>query len=78
MHSDSDVFVGDLSTLAQHEAEFLNHAITSLVSTLDIDEVLDKLLVYLKQVVPYQSACVFLQTEDQNYYRSVACDGFSE
>jgi diguanylate cyclase (GGDEF)-like protein len=77
MHSDSDLLVDKLSTLAHGEDEFLRQAITSLVSTLDIDEVLEKLLLYIKQIVPFESACVFLQTDDKNYLRSVACSGFA-
>jgi len=76
MDSDEDILIGTLTGLADREADFLRHSITTLVSTLDIDQVLDKLLVYLKQAVPYQSACVFMQNEDNSFLRSVACNGF--
>jgi diguanylate cyclase (GGDEF)-like protein len=76
MNSYENLLTGPLTGFADREAEFLRHSITALVSTLDIDQVLEKLLVYLKQAVPYQRACVFMQTEDSNYFRSVACNGF--
>jgi diguanylate cyclase (GGDEF)-like protein len=78
MQRDTDFFLDDLSNLAQREADFVRNAITTLVSSLEIDEVLEKLLLFLKQIVPYKSACVFLQTQDNTYYRSIACNGFPE
>lgn len=78
MNQNEELLIDTFSGLAQRETEFLHHAITALVSTLDIDQVLVKLLDYLKQVVPFQSACVFLQSDDKKLLRTVACSGFTD
>ncbi|NUM46423.1 MAG: GAF domain-containing protein [Anaerolineales bacterium] len=46
------------------EAETLQHATAALTSSLNLTEVLDTILVNLEQVVPYDSACVFLAEQD--------------
>ncbi|MCB9134712.1 MAG: GAF domain-containing protein [Anaerolineales bacterium] len=56
------------------EAETLQQATASLNSSLNLEEVLDAILVYLEQVVPYDSASVFL-AEGANL-RIVAARGF--
>lgn len=42
------------------ESEILRQSIADVTSALDLDEVLDKILVNLAKVVPYNSSCVFL------------------
>ena len=48
----------------RHEAESLRISTAALTSTLDLDRVLDLLLDYLKQVVPYDSVSVMLLTDE--------------
>ncbi len=48
-----------------HEAEVLRQAAASLTSSLDLNQVLDSLLSQLAQVVPYDSATVFLLQNEQ-------------
>ncbi|GAB4580464.1 MAG: hypothetical protein Fur0022_32050 [Anaerolineales bacterium] len=56
------------------EAEMLQQATAALTSSLNLTEVLNTILVFLAQVVPYDSACVFL-AERENL-RVVAARGF--
>lgn len=56
------------------EAETLQKATAALTSSLNLEEVLNVILVYLEQVVPYESACLFL-AEGLNL-RIVAARGF--
>ncbi len=56
------------------EAETLRKATAALTSALDLDQVLDDILVHLKQVIPYDSAAVFLLQEDR--MQIVAVRGF--
>ncbi len=56
------------------EAETLQQATAALTSSLNLEEVLDSILVYLEQVVPYDSACVFLA--ERGNLRAVAGRGF--
>ncbi|GAB4541046.1 MAG: GAF domain-containing protein [Anaerolineae bacterium] len=58
----------------RYEAETLREATAALASTLDLNNVLDSILAHLEQVVPYDSACVFLQ--EGNWLRAVAGKGF--
>jgi signal transduction histidine kinase len=45
---------------ARQQAEMLGEATAALVSTLNLDEVLDSILTHLEAVLPYDGACVFL------------------
>lgn len=47
------------------EAETLRDVASALTSTLNRDELLDGILVNLKRVIPYDSACVFLRKDNQ-------------
>lgn len=49
---------------ARNQAEILREATTTLTSSLNLDQVLDKILIHLERVLPYDNAYVFLQTED--------------
>lgn len=44
----------------RREAETLREAAAALTSALDLEQVLDNILTYLEQVIPYDSASVFL------------------
>ena len=55
------------------EAETLREVASTLVTSLDLDQVLENLLTSLQRVVPYDSACVFLREGD--YVRAVAETG---
>ena len=57
-------------------AERLRKATATLASALDLGQVLDSILTYLQQVIPYDSACVFLIKGD--YLRAVAGRGFPD
>ncbi|GAB4579458.1 MAG: hypothetical protein Fur0022_21960 [Anaerolineales bacterium] len=48
----------------REEAETLREATSILAASFDLDQILETLLAFLKRVVPYDSACVFLR-EDQ-------------
>lgn len=52
------------------ETETLRAATAALVTDLKLSQVLDNILVHLAQVVPYDSACVFLHEE--NFARAAA------
>ena len=56
-------------------AERLQEASTALTSALEYSQVLDSFLLYLEQVLPYDSACVFLVEGDDLHV--VAARGFS-
>lgn len=58
----------------RREAEILRMASASLTSSLEVKEVLDTLLQQIAVLVPYNSAAVFIQEQDQ--YRVVAGNGF--
>jgi diguanylate cyclase (GGDEF)-like protein len=64
--------------LRRREAEILREASTAITSELDLNHVLDKILTYLEQVVPYNSACVFLLIEEGETLYAVAGRGFSD
>lgn len=64
----------DAEVSRRYEAETLREATAALASTLDLNNVLDSILAHLEQVVPYDSACVFLQEEGR--LRAVAGKGF--
>ena len=49
----------------RREAETVREATSALTETLDLDQVLDRILVHLESVVPYGSADVFLLRNDQ-------------
>lgn len=56
------------------KAETLREATAALTTNLHLSQVLENILVHLAQVVPYDSACVFLHEE--NYARVAATRGF--
>ncbi len=58
----------------RQEAETLQEIITTLTSTLELDQVLSSLLVSLERVIAYDSACVFLIEQDR--VKAVAARGF--
>lgn len=58
----------------RQQAETLREATTALVSALDLDEVLQRVFTHLRNVIPYDSVCVFL-FEGQRL-RAVAGSGF--
>lgn len=62
--------------IARQKTEVLRGAMLTLSSTLDTDVILDKLLDFLGQILPYDSASVFLKEE--NGYRVVAVRGFED
>ncbi|MCB9077540.1 MAG: PAS domain-containing protein [Anaerolineaceae bacterium] len=62
-------------TLLNEQTEMLRQAAAALTSSLNLDQVLETILTYLEQVVPYDSACVFLW-EDEGL-RAVAARGFA-
>jgi signal transduction histidine kinase len=66
----------ELEQRRRREAEVLRDGITTLTSTLDIDQVLTRILEQLSKVVYYDSASVFLIEGDMN--RIVAARGFKE
>jgi len=49
----------------RREAETVREAVAALTETLDLDQVLDRILVHLESVVPYGSADVFLLRDDR-------------
>ena len=57
-----------------HEAETLRYAGAAVTETLGLDETLTRILEQLEQVVPFDSACVFLLEGDM--LRAVAGRGF--
>ena len=56
------------------EAEMLRQAAAAVITELDLDHVLDRILINLKKVVNYDSASIFLLENDQ--LRIVAGSGF--
>ena len=66
----------DAAVHRRYEAETLREATAALASTLDLNQVLDSMLTHLEQVIPYDSACVFLQVEEG--LRAVAGKGFPD
>ncbi len=58
----------------RQQAEMLREATTALVSQLDLNQVLERVLVYLQQAISYDSCCVFLREGD--LLRAVAGRGF--
>ncbi len=57
----------------RREAETLREAAAALTSALDLERVLDNILTHLEQVIPYDSASVFLL--EGNFLRAVAGKG---
>lgn len=51
--------------IARQQAEMLREATSTLTSVLDPDQVLERILVHLERVIPYDSACVFLKEDQQ-------------
>lgn len=49
---------------AREQAEIMREATSSLVASVDLNEVLDSILTHLERVVPYQNACIFLWDDD--------------
>ncbi|MCB0195222.1 MAG: GAF domain-containing protein [Anaerolineae bacterium] len=49
---------------AREQAEIIREATMALVSSVDLNKVLDSILTHLEQVVPYKSACIFLWDDD--------------
>jgi diguanylate cyclase (GGDEF)-like protein len=64
----------DLAQRRAQEAENLRQATSALGSALDLKSVLNSILIHLDQVVPYDSACIFLA--DGEHLRAVAGKGF--
>ncbi len=64
----------DAEVHRRYEAETLREATAALASTLDLNQVLDSMLTHLEQVIPYDSAYVFLQEDGK--LRGVAGKGF--
>jgi PAS domain S-box-containing protein len=59
----------------RQEAETLGKAASALTSTLELDELLDSILTHLEQVVPFDSASIFLLRDES--LRIVAARGFA-
>src|SRR5665811_372359 len=59
-----------------HESETLRLAVSEVTSAMEFDKVLDKILNYLRNVVPYDSSVVFLNEGD--HLRAVAGHGLVE
>ncbi len=62
-------------TRRRREAETMQKALMGLTSDLDLQRVLDNILAQLEKAIPYDSACVFLQENDQ--LKAVAARGFT-
>lgn len=60
----------------RQQAETLREATTDLVSALELDQVLERVLVHLGRVVPCDSACIFLHEPDGSVH-AVAGFGFA-
>lgn len=60
----------------RYAAETLQKATGNLTATAELEEVLDNILIQLKQLIPYDSACIFLQEGD--VLKAVAGRGFSD
>lgn len=60
----------------RQEAEMLGKAAAVLTSSLDLDQVLGSILGHLEEVVPYDSAAVFLLEDEQ--LKIVAAKGFAQ
>jgi signal transduction histidine kinase len=65
----------DAEVRRRYEAETLREATSALASSLDLNHVLESILTHLEQVVPFDSACLFLQEDGR--WRAVAERGFS-
>ncbi len=66
----------DAEVRRRYEAETLREATAALASTLDLNQVLNSILTHLEQMIPYDSACVFLHEE--GWLRAVAGKGFPD
>jgi PAS domain S-box-containing protein len=64
----------DAEVRRRYEAETLREATSALASSLDLNHVLESILTHLEQVVPFDSACLFLQEDGR--WRAVAERGF--
>ncbi len=75
---DTQLHRGGLDLLRQRlrEAETLRNAAAVLTSTLDLEQVLAAILDYLQEVIPYDSASIFLL--DEGRLRIVAVRGFED
>lgn len=51
--------------IARQQAEMLREATEALTSSINLNEVLDSILVQIKRVLPYDSACIFLWEEQE-------------
>ena len=65
----------DAESNRRHEAELLRKTQEALSSDLDLHQVLDNILIHLEELVPYDSACIFLLRGDRLH--AVAGRGFS-
>lgn len=61
----------------RHQAETLQEATKDLVSALDVNVVLDRVLTNLQSVIRYDSVCLFLYNEEKTRLAAVASRGFS-
>ncbi|MCB0210864.1 MAG: PAS domain-containing protein [Anaerolineae bacterium] len=62
-------------TVLNEQTEMLRQAAAALTSSLKLDQLLETILTHLEQVVPYDSACVFLWEAEG--LRAVAARGFA-
>lgn len=62
-------------TILNEQTEMLRQAASALTSSLNLDQLLETILTHLEQVVPYDSACVFLWEAEG--LRAVAARGFA-
>lgn len=62
-------------TVLNEQTEMLRQAAAALTSSLNLDQLLETILTHLEQVVPYDSACVFLWEAEG--LRAVAARGFA-
>jgi len=65
-NADEMTRLGEVAERRAQEAETLRLAAASVNSTLDLQTVLDRILKHLDQVIPHDSACIFLIEGEQN------------
>lgn len=66
----------DVARRRAQEADNLRQAIAAITSSLDLNQVLDSIMTHLEQVVPYDSACIFLTKGD--HLHAVAGRGYPD
>lgn len=65
-----------LERLYRLQAEILQEATRDLISNLDLDEVLGRVMDNLRSVIQYDSVCLFLYQDGKNFVQAVANRGF--